>query len=593
MSRLKIISVIFLPIIFYSSGAFAQLTSQGILDQVITEFATRASGWQTVVTNAATRLFWILGAISLTWTGTMLMLRKADIGEFFAEFIRFILFFGFYLWLLRNGPLFADSIIKSFLQLSQQASGIQSSSPSDMVNIGFMIIKQAIFNISILSPIYSAAGLTLSVGILIALAAVAANMLVILVSGWILIYAGIIYLGFGGSRWTSDMAITYYKTVLGIAVQLFAMTLLVGIGNDLLTTFYSKMNQGTINLEELCVMFVFCFVLLLLINKIPPLLSGVITGASFAHAGIGNYGAGDVINAAMTAAQLTVASLSGVASGASALKAAIARGMEHSAANEGTPLVFGDRGSSSQSGDIGGGTSWVPSGMDVQPTPLCCEYSADGAAIGIKGCTSESGAGSTSSSRGASGGPTSPSSGGGSSATTSSSPGRASGGKTSPSPAGNSGSGASASPGGGSSGNASPSPRGDSVGGSSPFFSQGSSSKASPSPIGGSGSSTSPFFSQTPEGKGSSSDGAIGSVGKAPKPRRPPIQIDQKEHSVLLKAVNARMNHTYGEEIAAEVKAYGLEQSVEEVIELVKMLPPLPHWDTPHFDFDPDKGKSS
>ena len=54
--------------------------------------------------NAATWLFWTLGTISLAWTGGMLILRKADIGEFFAEFARFILFFGFYLWLLRKWP---------------------------------------------------------------------------------------------------------------------------------------------------------------------------------------------------------------------------------------------------------------------------------------------------------------------------------------------------------------------------------------------------------------------------------------------------------------------------------------------------------
>ncbi|MGS0066676.1 type IV secretion system protein, partial [Escherichia coli] len=34
---------------------------------------------------------------------------------------------------------------------------------------------------------------------------------------WILLYAGVFFLGFGGSRWTSDMAINYYKTVLGLA----------------------------------------------------------------------------------------------------------------------------------------------------------------------------------------------------------------------------------------------------------------------------------------------------------------------------------------------------------------------------------------
>ena len=32
---------------------------------------------------------------------------------------------------------------------------------------------------------------------------------------WILAYAGIFFLGFGGSRSTSEMAINYYKTVRG------------------------------------------------------------------------------------------------------------------------------------------------------------------------------------------------------------------------------------------------------------------------------------------------------------------------------------------------------------------------------------------
>ena len=82
----------------YSSGASAQLTNQGMLDQVVTAFATRAAAWETVVMNAAMWLFWTLGAISLVWTGGMMVLRKADIGQFFAELIRFMLFFGFFLF---------------------------------------------------------------------------------------------------------------------------------------------------------------------------------------------------------------------------------------------------------------------------------------------------------------------------------------------------------------------------------------------------------------------------------------------------------------------------------------------------------------
>ena len=46
-------------------------------------------------------------------------------------------------------------------------------------------------------------------------------MLLLLVSAWILMYAGIFFLGVGVSRWTSVMAINYVNTVPGVAVQLF------------------------------------------------------------------------------------------------------------------------------------------------------------------------------------------------------------------------------------------------------------------------------------------------------------------------------------------------------------------------------------
>lgn len=319
MKVIKTAALIGTVLMLYSAGAAAQLTNQGMLDQVVTEFATRASSWQTVVLNAATWLFWTLGTISLVWTGGMLILRKADIGDFFAEFIRFILFFGFFLWLLRNGPSFASSIIRSLQQLGEQASGVSSVTPSGIVDIGFMIWKQAITNLSLWSPIDSFVGTALSAGIMLLLAAVAVNMLLILVSAWILMYAGIFFLGFGGSRWTSDMAINYYKTVLGVAVQLFAMVLLVGIGNDLLSTFYAKMNKGVLNFEELGVMLIFCFALLMLVTKIPGLLSGVITGAGVGQAGIGNFGAGAIAGAAMGAAGMAATAGAALAAGATSM----------------------------------------------------------------------------------------------------------------------------------------------------------------------------------------------------------------------------------------------------------------------------------
>lgn len=352
----------------YSAGASAELafhdpaTQTGVLDQVIQEFVSRAAAWQGVIMAAATWLFWTLGTISFTWTMGMLALRKADIGDFFSEFIRFTLFFGFFYWLLQNGPYFAETIINSLRQIGDNAAGTAGLSPSGVVDIGFMIWKQAISNLSGWSPVDSLVGLVLSAGIMLALATIAVNMLLLLISGWILMYAGIFFLGFGGSRWTSDMAINYFKTVLGLAVQLLVMIMLVGVGNNLLTSFYAKMNKATLNFEELGVMLVFCLALLTLTGQVPKMVAGIISGGG-GGGGAGGFGAGAIAGAALGAAGTAAgaASMAGsavmsgaqnISGGASAIKAAIQKAQGSADGGSGMPSLgagASDKGSDSGS----------------------------------------------------------------------------------------------------------------------------------------------------------------------------------------------------------------------------------------------------
>lgn len=351
----------------YSAGASAELafhdpaTQTGVLDQVIQEFVSRAAAWQGVIMASATWLFWTLGTISFTWTMGMLALRKADIGDFFSEFIRFTLFFGFFYWLLQNGPYFAETIINSLRQIGDNAAGTAGLSPSGVVDIGFMIWKQAISNLSGWSPVDSLVGLVLSAGIMLALATIAVNMLLLLISGWILMYAGIFFLGFGGSRWTSDMAINYFKTVLGLAVQLLVMILLVGVGNNLLTSFYAKMNKATLNFEELGVMLVFCLALLTLTGQVPKMVAGIIIGGG-GGGGAGGFGAGAIAGAALGAAGTAAgaASMAGsavmsgaqnISGGASAIKAAIQKAQGSADGGSGMPSL--GAGSSEKGSDSG------------------------------------------------------------------------------------------------------------------------------------------------------------------------------------------------------------------------------------------------
>ena len=89
--------------------ANAAIDSYGLMDDVLQKFKDNASSWAATFEAAATRLFWILATISMVWTFGMMALRKADIGEFFAEFGRLTIMTGFFWWMLRNGPAFAAS----------------------------------------------------------------------------------------------------------------------------------------------------------------------------------------------------------------------------------------------------------------------------------------------------------------------------------------------------------------------------------------------------------------------------------------------------------------------------------------------------
>ena len=111
--------------------------------------------------------------------------------------------------------------------------------------------------------------------------------------------------------------------------------------------------SGGLNLKEMGVLMVISIVLLVLVNKIPPMLSAIVGGGA---GGIGNLGAGAAVATAATAAGVAtgmmMASAAHAAGGASAIKAAFdaAHG-----SMEGGMGLFADRGGEQGRSSSGGG----------------------------------------------------------------------------------------------------------------------------------------------------------------------------------------------------------------------------------------------
>lgn len=276
----------------------------------------------------ASWLFWEMALLSMVWTFGMMALRKADIQEFFAEALRFLSATGFFFWILVNAPSIAMSIIKSTQMIGAEAAGLGSQlQPYDIVDMGFDILFRAFDQSTFWAPVDATCAILFSLATLLILTLIGVQMLLLLVTSWILAYAGIFLLSFGGSRWTSDIAINYYKTVVGVGIQLMMMILLVGIGKTFLDEYYSKLSD-TISLKEMAVMLVVTVILYALINKIPTLLAGIV-GSGSIQSGIGNFGAGAVMGAASmagtaaaTAASGAISAATSAAGGTSALQAA-------------------------------------------------------------------------------------------------------------------------------------------------------------------------------------------------------------------------------------------------------------------------------
>ncbi|VBG94388.1 putative plasmid conjugal transfer protein [Burkholderia pseudomallei] len=347
--------------LLHVATAFAAPMDVNVVDSVMGKYQSAASSWGNVMVSYGSWLFWGLAIISMVWTYGMMAVRRADIQEFFAESIRFFGTLGFFWWVLYNGPAIGNAIVKSMWTIGAKAIGQATDfTPGGIVQIGYDIFAKALDQSSVWSPADSVVGLLMALIVMLVLTIVGVNLLLVFVSAWIVIYGGVFFLGFGGSRWTSDIAISFYKHVLAIGAELMVMLLLIGIGKTFINEYYSSMAAG-IDLKEMAVMLIAAFVLMYLTNKIPPRIAGIVGVGGVSS--IGGVGLGSLMaaasmtaGAAASAGSAVMAGATSAAGGASALKAAFQGAQQHMA--EGAGMFSGSGGS----GALGAGSSSGGSG---------------------------------------------------------------------------------------------------------------------------------------------------------------------------------------------------------------------------------------
>jgi type IV secretion system protein TrbL len=331
-----------------------------MMADVQSQFQGKLATVGNAMSAAAKGIFWSLATISFVWSMAQLALKAADIGEILTELIRFTVVTGIFWFILQNGAGMGMAIAQSFDQLAAAAGAGGVSTPDGVLasagaiwhdsmgslglyssaRVGICTTK-ALANIADIGGNLgcqidaTVASLLMFVSFLatyLVLIIVAIDMLILRITLYLIIYLGLITLGFGGLRRTEDMAIGYLKTVGSTAIANMTMAIIAFLGlsfvnaqtkamNDAVAATVAGMKQltyvplATVPIYACMEGLVAALVVLFLIKRVPHILGQMIggvnaasqvSGAGAALVGAGVAGAG-LLGGAMMAAGATAA----------------------------------------------------------------------------------------------------------------------------------------------------------------------------------------------------------------------------------------------------------------------------------------------
>jgi len=277
-----------LELVFISIGLILLVTTPALAQQgsVLTTLensvVAAAKGWETTVMNAARSLFWILAGIEVGIAAVWLAINAASLDSWFAELVRRIMLIGLFAFILDQGPSFAKAIVDSLYQIG---AGGGSASPANIFDAGIRVAtkmsEQAKFGLWEDNALAIAAVFAMVV-VVVSFSLVAAIFVAVMVEMYVGLLAGMIMLGLGGSSFTKDFAIKYLVYAFSVGMKLMALVMIAKIGSDILLglaeapTATSEQFITTLAIAGISV------VVFVISMYVPPILQGVVQGASIA-----------------------------------------------------------------------------------------------------------------------------------------------------------------------------------------------------------------------------------------------------------------------------------------------------------------------
>lgn len=274
--------------------AFGQAQTDGLdntqqrFDGIIDAFRGQSFGWQFTLTTFARDLFFSLAVIQFVWENASIAIRGADVGDFLWTNVRLVLTIGIMWVFLENWYDWSAAIVMSFRQAGEQAvlasaPGAESTlDPANLLQNGLVIAGSLLTQMSIWS-VDSVPLMMCAIVLLLCFALLAAFMAVAIIESYIVIGGSVLFLGFGATQWTSDIAKRTMMYAVSVGAKLFVMQLIVGVAMGSVLT-WAETYEQTDSTNTLALMGL-TIAIVIMAKMIPDLVQGVINGSSAGSTG--------------------------------------------------------------------------------------------------------------------------------------------------------------------------------------------------------------------------------------------------------------------------------------------------------------------
>lgn len=262
--------------------AFIPMAHAGALDPVLDMYKPYQKTWYQAIHVYAERLFWMLAGIDLSWWAICAVLDKSDeMKSFLVSFIKKIFSVCFFWAVLKFADTWLPAIIDSLVQIGTRVSG-SSVTPDGILADGIetaLTIFAVTKDKGLLDSItYSLTMVPVALGIYFCFLWAAIQLLVTLIESYLVLGAGAIMLGLGGSRWTTEFTSKYIQYAFGVGIKLMVIYLIVGVGKSIGTNLVINQDSAAL-IESGLYAFAQAAIFAILVTKSGSIASGMMSGA--------------------------------------------------------------------------------------------------------------------------------------------------------------------------------------------------------------------------------------------------------------------------------------------------------------------------